>query len=244
MSMKFIKYYNWVAQNEELKLNDKLVYCSLLSYQGDKKVSWASQITIANALGISRKSVCKSIKRLSTLGWISVKVFGHGKTNRYSCIKNPINIESNEQPVPIGDYVPNRPIPVPIGDSDLPPIGTPVSPIGTQPVPNRDFLVIEKEKTNQPTILIDKKTTKGGSVGFSLKSLIEGKCNYEFNKRDESIMEHIEKGVLNGVLIRKDIEEELNGVIDDWIGQEDTKHSIQSIPGVLNYRLQKRYDNS
>jgi len=225
--MKFIKYFHWVAKTKELSTMEKMVYCALLSYQGDKNECWPAQETLADALGISKPTVHRTIKSLVRAKWVSVRVFGHGKTNRYSCLKT----ESGHQP----DSITMMPMNDQPDDSCIVSLMSNLHQPDVQPTSGRSSLVVDKDKTILPTNLPG---VDGRKVGrFSLKEMIDKLCEYRWRSGDIGTIKYIEK-----TFTKEQIDSELEGVVDSWVACDGTKNDIKSIPKVLAHRLKKQYE--
>ena len=90
----FVKAYHHVLSDTSISAIDKLVYCTLLSYQEAGLDVFPSNAHIAKTLGISERSVKNSTKELESRGLliktrrfnksnlISVKPFKAGQANR------------------------------------------------------------------------------------------------------------------------------------------------------------------
>jgi len=219
--MKFIKYYQWVARSE-LSTMDKLVYCALLSYQGDKLECWPGQDTLAGDLGTSSRTIKRAIKNLDQAKWISIKVFGHGKTNRYSCLR----AEESEDKSVTHEVPTCHPRSANLSLHEV---------TTCHPLEDNLSLLSSRRGKNQPTrppIRLPEKEKKGGGGGFSLKEEIEKISNYEFSETDWGVSKMIEKNYQ-----LEQVAPMLHEVVADWIAEEGTNNAIQSIPRVLRFRL-------
>jgi len=208
---------------------EKLVYCALISYQGSNETCWPAQQTLANILGISKPTVYRTIKNLEKLGWVGVKVFGHGKTNRYRCLMTNLSQR---------DY--NSQAEGACSQPDVQTLVTVMSNLSqpdVQPTSERLSLVVEEDKTNQPTNLLE---GVGREVGWlTSQKEIERLTHYKVTKADEASLRYIDSK-----FSKEQIKPILMEVIDDWDLKLNTDRGIDSIPRVVAYRLRQAYGKS
>lgn len=79
----FTQVPNVILREPNLSTGAKLIYACLLSYAWQKESCFPGQETLAEDLGISKRSVVTCLQELEKFGYVEKKRRGLGKTNVY-----------------------------------------------------------------------------------------------------------------------------------------------------------------
>lgn len=74
----------YIAERDDLGMPDKLVYAVLWTRRNGENVAWPSHASIAQNLGMTKRTVIRSIDNLVKKGLVEVKRGGGSATNEYS----------------------------------------------------------------------------------------------------------------------------------------------------------------
>jgi len=80
----FTQVPNFILRSKDLSVGAKLTYSMLLSYAWQNNFCFPGQETLAEDMGVSRRSIVTFIKELQTRDCISVKRQGLNKPNIYT----------------------------------------------------------------------------------------------------------------------------------------------------------------
>ena len=80
----FTQVPNFILKSKDLSVGAKLTYSMLLSYAWANDYCFPGQETLADDMGVSRRSVVSFIKELQTRDCISVKRQGLNRPNIYT----------------------------------------------------------------------------------------------------------------------------------------------------------------
>ncbi len=80
----FTQVPNVILKSPELSVGAKLAYAMLLSYAWQKEKCFPGQETLADNMGVSKRSVVSFIKELRAAGYVTVKRQGLGQVNVYT----------------------------------------------------------------------------------------------------------------------------------------------------------------
>ncbi|MCB0055326.1 MAG: helix-turn-helix domain-containing protein, partial [Caldilinea sp.] len=80
----FTQVPNVILKSTDLSVGAKLAYAMLLSYAWQNDFCFPGQETLAEDMGVSKRSVISFIKELSVSGHVSVKRQGLGRVNVYT----------------------------------------------------------------------------------------------------------------------------------------------------------------
>ncbi len=80
----FTQVPNLILKSPELSVGAKLAYAMLLSYAWQNDFCFPGQETLADDMGVSKRSVISFIKELSASGHVTVKRQGLGRVNVYT----------------------------------------------------------------------------------------------------------------------------------------------------------------
>jgi hypothetical protein len=80
----FTQVPNFVLKSKDLSVGAKLTYAMLLSYAWQNDFCFPGQETLADDMGVSRRSVVSFIKELQEASCISVRRQGLNKPNVYT----------------------------------------------------------------------------------------------------------------------------------------------------------------
>lgn len=79
----FTQVPNVILRDEKLSLGAKMAYAMLLSYAWHKDSCFPGQETLAQNIGVSKRSVVSFMCELTKAGYVEKKRRGLGKTNVY-----------------------------------------------------------------------------------------------------------------------------------------------------------------
>lgn len=80
MTAYYTKFYDWIAQQKDLTLLEKLIICNVLRY---KKGCYESYRGMARKFGVSHSHIIKSVKSLIAKDWLCVLYEGKYKRILY-----------------------------------------------------------------------------------------------------------------------------------------------------------------
>lgn len=80
----FTQVPNVILKSKDLSVGAKLAYAMLLSYAWQNDHCFPGQETLADDMGVSKRSVVSFIKELDKSGHVSVKRQGLGQVNVYT----------------------------------------------------------------------------------------------------------------------------------------------------------------
>lgn len=80
----FTQVPNHILKSKDLSVGAKLTYAMLLSYAWHNEYCFPGQDTLAEDIGVSRRSVVSFIKELQSFGLIDVKRSGFNRPNIYT----------------------------------------------------------------------------------------------------------------------------------------------------------------
>ena len=80
----FTQVPNVILKSAELSGGAKLAYAMLLSYAWQNDFCFPGQETLADDMGVSKRSVISFVKELSASGHVTVKRQGLGRVNVYT----------------------------------------------------------------------------------------------------------------------------------------------------------------
>lgn len=80
----FTQVPNIILKSKEVSVGAKLTYAMLLSYAWDNDFCFPGQETLAEDIGVSKRSVVTFVSDLEIAGYISIKRQGLGRVNIYT----------------------------------------------------------------------------------------------------------------------------------------------------------------
>ena len=80
----FTQVPNYILRSKDLSVGAKLAYAMLLSYAWQNDYCFPGQETLADDIGVSRRSVITFIKELQAGGFVTVKRQGLNRPNLYT----------------------------------------------------------------------------------------------------------------------------------------------------------------
>lgn len=83
-SVGFTQVPNYILRSKNLSVGAKLTYAMLLSYAWQNDFCFPGQETLAEHMGVSKRSVVTFIKELDKTGFVTVKRQGLNRTNLYT----------------------------------------------------------------------------------------------------------------------------------------------------------------
>lgn len=86
MAKKFIQVPNDVLTAKDIDKTDKLVYCAIKSFCIKKDECFPSTELLGKMLGVTRRTVSKSISSLDKSGYIT-RTIHRGQSNCYKILK-------------------------------------------------------------------------------------------------------------------------------------------------------------
>jgi DNA-binding MarR family transcriptional regulator len=69
---RYIQVPYWLLRTQELRANEKLVFCAIRQHLRKNAIAYPSQARLSQELGISRPTVVKAVGRLCELGFLSI----------------------------------------------------------------------------------------------------------------------------------------------------------------------------
>lgn len=224
--MSFTIIPDWLSEEKELGLNEKLVYAILLRFQGKNDQAWPSRETVAKRAMLSVRSTERSIAKLLTLNWIEKTRYGRGKTNRYRCLRvSPANLASH----PI--------ITRPVGDSEPANLAS-LNALSPAQLATLSSGSGEKENTSssyeggEEEVFLEKTEP---TLADRLKTILQEDEEYVWRYGVD------DKAIAGIAQLTQVTREDVNEMLDEvWVAYKAKK--IDSIPGILLYRLKAKYD--
>ena len=85
----FTQVPNFILRSPELSAGDKITFAMLLSYAWKDDFCFPGQVCLGKDMGLAERNVRKHLKSLETIGLLSIKRRGQGRTNIYELDLNP-----------------------------------------------------------------------------------------------------------------------------------------------------------
>ena len=96
MKNQFYKLPVEIARRKDLQSSDKIVFTMILDHQGGNVKARPGIQTLMMEAGLSRQTVCDSIRRLEAAGFLSVERRGNGRSNFYQSSLHPRPVGNNQ----------------------------------------------------------------------------------------------------------------------------------------------------
>jgi hypothetical protein len=92
----FTQIPNCLINNHDLSPGAKLVYSKLLSYAWYNQMVYPGQETMAEELGLGKRSVIRFVAELERIGYLEVERRGQGLTNRY-VLRHTVKVKAKKR---------------------------------------------------------------------------------------------------------------------------------------------------